>query len=457
MECSKKVLISGAGLVGSLLAIAMKQRGHDVELYELRSDIRKDQSLIGKSINLIITAKGINPIINLGLWKTVKSIVTPVTGRMIHSKDANLTYQPYGKDETECNYSVSRAELNKLLMTEAEKSGVIIHFETGLKGLDLESKNAYFLNGTDKKYDLFLGTDGAGSPTREAILSELGPLASFNIEPLGSHYKELSMPSDNSGNYQMEKTALHIWPRGNHMLMALPNQDGSFTMTLYMPEKWYEDFNSPEKVSQYFLDNYADSIPLMPNYLEEYYKNPQGFLGCIRMSPWVYKDQVVLLGDAAHAIVPFFGQGMNCGFSDVQYLLDQLDLNSDDLHSSLNNYNKHQKLNGDAIADLSIENFTEMCEKVGDTEFLFKKRVEHIIEKTYPDIYRSRYGMVTYTLIPYHMAKEAGEIQSEILEELCKDLKNAEDVDLAKAKELIEGKFSPWLQENKLSIERFRG
>jgi kynurenine 3-monooxygenase len=457
MEKSRKIIISGAGLVGSLLAIAMKKRGHDVELFELRSDMRKEHGLAGKSINLIITAKGINPIINLSLWETVQTILTPVTGRMMHSIDAELTYQPYGKDETECNYSVSRAALNKLLMTEAEKVGVSIHFENGLKSLDMENKKAYFLNEQVKEYDLFFGTDGAGSPTRESILSTLKDKSSFKIEPLGSHYKELSMPADTSGNHKMDKKALHIWPRGNHMLMALPNQDGSFTMTLYMPEAWYDDFDGPEKVTSYFKKYYPDSTLLMPNYLEEYATNPQGFLGSVRMSPWVYDDQVVLLGDAAHAIVPFFGQGMNCGFSDIQFLLEQLDSHEDDFHTAFKNYNHHQKLNGDAIADLSVENFTEMCEKVGDKDFLFRKKVEHIVEKAYPNLYRSRYGMVTYTLIPYHMAKEAGVIQSEIIEELCLDLKIAEDVNLQLAKKLIEQKLSPWLKENNLNIERFRG
>lgn len=365
MESPRKILISGAGLVGSLMAIAMKKRGHNVELHELRSDMRKDSSSAGKSINLIITAKGINPVINLGLWEKVQTIITPVTGRMMHSKSAELTYQPYGKDETECNYSVSRAELNKLLMSEAEKMGVIIHFESGLKSLDTKNKTANFTNGEEHNYDIFLGADGAGSPTRSAILSTLKDQATFKVEPLGSHYKELSMPADSSGQYQMDKKALHIWPRGNHMLMALPNQDGSFTMTLYMPEEWYEKFNTDEKIKSYFEDNYSDAIKLMPNYLKEYKENPQGFLGCVRMSPWIYQDQIVLLGDAAHAIVPFFGQGMNCGFSDVQFLLEQLDKNNDDLLKAFQAYDAHQKPNGDAIADLSIENFVEMCDKVG--------------------------------------------------------------------------------------------
>jgi kynurenine 3-monooxygenase len=457
MESPRKVLISGAGLVGSLMAIAMKKRGHHVELYELRTDMRRETSLAGKSINLIITAKGINPVINLGLWESVKTIITPVTGRMMHSKSVELTYQPYGKDETECNYSVSRAELNKMLMTEAEEIGVIIHFEAGLKSLDTVNKTAYFNNGAKKSYDLFFGADGAGSLTRKAMINSLEDQADYKTEPLGSHYKELLMPADEKGNYQMDKKALHIWPRGNHMLMALPNQDGSFTMTLYMPEQWYKDFNTEEKVKYYFEENYPDAIKLMPNYLEEYADNPQGFLGCVRMSPWIYQDQIILLGDAAHAIVPFFGQGMNCGFSDVQFLIDQLDKNNDNLSKAFQAYDAHQKPNGDAIADLSIENFIEMCEKVGDENFLFRKKVEHIVEKAYPNLYRSRYGMVTYTLIPYHKAKEAGEIQAKIITELCQGLKNAEDVNLQQARILIESKLSPWLAENNLSIERFKG
>ncbi len=456
MESPKKILISGAGLVGSLLAIALKRRGHQVHLFEQRFDMRKDSSLAGKSINLIITAKGIAPLVYLNLWEKVKEVTTPVMGRVMHSKDSKLTYQPYGKDETECNYSVSRGELNKLLMTEAEKEGVLIYFDSGLSSIDTGRKVAQFKNHKkDQSYDLFFGTDGAGSVTREAMINILKEKSSFKIEPLGADYKELSMPANKEGKHVLEKKALHIWPRGHHMLMALPNADGSFTMTLYMPVDWYEKFKTPMDIAAYFEENYPDAISLMPDYQKEYFENPQGFLGVVRMSPWIYQDQIALLGDAAHAIVPFFGQGMNCGFSDVQYLLNEFDKNSDDIQESFNQYNQHQKLNGDAIADLSVENFNIMCEKVGDEKFLFRKKVEHLIETSLPKIYRSRYGMITYTLIPYHMAKEAGHIQDEILTQLCENLQSPEDVSLELAKELISKKLTPWLDQNHLSLERY--
>lgn len=454
MEQSKEIIISGAGLVGSLLAIALKRRGHEVMVFEKRSDMRKGLKTAGRSINLIITAKGINPLVKLGLWEKVQTITSPVYGRMMHSKSGDLAYQPYGKDESECNYSVSRAELNMLLMTEAEKAGVTIHFESELQNVDLKNKKVTFPHGTHG-YDLIFGTDGAGSAARDALMKELGTKGSHKVEPLGTDYKEINMPPKFNGDYAMEKKALHIWPRGNHMLMALPNKDGSFTMTLYMPEAWYKEFSSDEALERYFQENYADAIPLMPNYKKEFAENPQGFLGIVRVKPWIYEDQLALLGDAAHAIVPFFGQGMNSGFADVQYLLEQMDQHPNDYSTILKNYNDHQKLNGDAIADLSLENFKEMCEKVGDDKFLLRKKVENKLENAFPQKFRSRYGLVTYTLIPYFLAKEVGQLQDVVLDELCQGLASIDQLNLSLAEKLIDEKIVPWFKEKKLSVSRY--
>lgn len=456
METPKKIIISGAGLVGSLLAIALKKRGHEVVVFEKRSDMRKASLSAGKSINLILTAKGIKPLVGLKLWDTVREKITsPVVGRMMHSKTGDQAGQRYGKNDSECNYSVSRAELNKLLMTEAEKVGVQIFFESSLKSIDLHSKTAKFENGESLTYDLLFGTDGTGSVARTALIQELGNEASYKVEPLGTDYKEMTMPAGVDGKYVVDEKSLHIWPRGNHMLMGLPNKDGSFTMTLYMPKEWFAEFNTPEKLEVYFKENYADAIPLMPDYKNEFFANPPGFLGIVRMKPWIYKDQVALLGDAAHATVPFFGQGMNSGFNDVQFLMEEMDKHPNDYSTIFNNYNSHQKLSGDAVADLSLENFKEMCEKVGDDQFLLRKKVELKVENAFPDKFRSRYGLVTYTLNPYHLVKEVGVIQDEVLDQLCNGIKSPDDVDMKLAEKLIDEKIVPWFQKKNLSVARY--
>ncbi len=455
MDTPKKIVIPGAGLVGSLLAIALKKRGHDVYLFEKRTDIRKANRGAGRSINLIITAKAINPLKHLGLWEKVKTITSPVTGRTMHSVEGALAYQPYGKDQTECNHSVSRGELNCLLNDEAEKCGVKIIFNATLKSLELDKKIAHFDTGDSLAYDLLFGADGTGSATRSALIEALGPEAEYHVEPMGTDYKEMTMPSNN-GAYAMDEHSLHIWPRGNHMLMGLPNKDGSFTMTLYMPHDWFEKFKSPTAFEEYFRKFYPDTIALMPDFVNEYESNPQGFLGVVRMKPWVYKDQIALVGDAAHAMVPFFGQGMNSGFSDVQFLMDQMDAHPNNYQTIMQNYNEFQKPSGDAMAEMSHENFSEMCDKVGDAHFLLRKKVENKLEKAFPLEFRSRYGLVTYTLIPYHLVKEVGVIQDEVLDALCTNLSDPEELNLDHAHKLILEKITPWFKDHGLSPERYR-
>jgi kynurenine 3-monooxygenase len=455
METPKKIVVAGAGLVGSLLAIALKQRGHEVIVFEKRSDLRLESGSAGKSINLILTAKGIRTVVKLGLWEKVQTILSPVVGRMMHSKAGELAFQPYGKNATECNYSVGRGDLNKMLMTEAEKIGVKIVFATSLSSVDFKTKTITLLNNEVINYDLLFGTDGSGSVARDALIKEVGDSASYKVEALGTDYKELLMPAKNNGDYPLDSKSLHIWPRGNHMLMALPNLDGSFTMTLYMPVAWFKEFEDRSKFQKYFEENYADAIPLMPNYIEDYYSRPHGFLGIVRMKPWVYQDQLALLGDAAHAIVPFFGQGMNSGFLDVYTLISLMDKYPNDYTKIFHEYDLEQKKNGDAVADLSLDNFVEMCERVGDEKFLFRKKVEMKIEQSFPDKYRSRYGMVTYTLFPYYLAKEAGYIQDEILDELITSKTDVAEIDLSLASSLIDQKLAPWYLKNHITVERY--
>lgn len=429
----KKIVISGAGLCGSLLAIALKKLGHDVLLFEKRSDLRLESASAGKSINLILTKKGMKALSEVGLLEGALSFTKPVLGRMMHAIDGELTYQPYGRDESEKNYSISRSELNKYLLAEAEKTGVTIHFSSELIDLNFKDSYAEFEGHAHVCFDFFFGADGAGSQTRKIMRRE--NLVQDKTTPLGTGYKELFMPPGTDGSYQIDQNALHIWPRGEHMLMALPNLDGSFTMTIYMSDERFQALDSADKIESYFQEFYPDSIDLMPDYISDLLDHPVGFLGSLEVSPWVHGN-VILIGDAAHAIVPFFGQGMNCSFSDVEYIRTKL-TSGDDWKVMLESYNLHQKLNGDAIRDLSLENFVEMSETVGRDDFIFRKRVEHIIENKFPEKYRSRYARVVYTLMPYHEAKRIGEIQKNMLDELCQGLKTPEDVDLAKAERLI--------------------
>jgi kynurenine 3-monooxygenase len=447
----------GAGLVGCTLAIALKRRGEDVILFEKRSDMRKDSADAGRSINLIVTAKGLNAFKNLNLINEVLSITTPVYGRMMHSREGELTYQPYGKEE-ECNYSISRGELNKLLLNEAEKAGVEIRFEHELEKVDEKNKTVLFKNGASEQYQVIYGCDGAGSPTRKELI-RLDDRAEDYIQELDADYIEMDMPAKN-GEYAIDKKSLHIWPRTTHMLMALPNQGGSFTMTLYMHRHdkgnapSFETIKTKEDITTLFEKDFKDAIPDMPNFATEYVKNPQGFLGTLRCNKWYYKDQIVLLGDAAHAVVPFFGQGMNCGVEDITYLLESLD-NFDNLEESFEDYDQRQRPNGHAIADMAIENYVEMSEKVGDERFLLKKQIAHKIETTWPDLYRSRYGMVVYTLIPYSLCQKAGLIQNEILDELSNGIESVEQLDLDKAKQLLDNRFTPFIKEHALDLSRF--
>jgi kynurenine 3-monooxygenase len=456
-----KMVISGAGLVGSLLAYTLKNRGFEVELYEKREDMRRDDLDGGRSINLIVTSRGMNALKEVGLLEEVLAITVPVMGRMMHDRKGKLTYQPYGRDDSECNYSISRGELNKLLLTKAEEAGVKIIFENELLNIDFEKNIAQFSDAKNISFDQFFGCDGAASPTRKAMIDAYGEEGESLhwVEWLGSEYKELLMPADSNGEYQIEKNALHIWPRGSHMLMALPNQGGSFTMTLYNPEDSeysFDNFKSREEVEKHFKEEYPDAISLMPEYQKEYLDNPNGKLGTVRMKKWFFQDKAILLGDAAHAVVPFFGQGMNCGFEDIFYLTRFMDHYKNDWEKVFKDYDRIMRPNGNAIADMAIENFTEMKDKVGAPGFLLRKKVETLIEKNFSDCYRSRYGMVTYTLIPYLFCQEIGLIQNEILDELCEGISVANEVDMKKAEMLINEKYLPYIEKRKIQIERYR-
>lgn len=453
----KSVTVIGGGPVGCVLAVILARRGHEVVLYEMRPDMRRADIPAGRSINLVLTERGMKALDLLGLKEEVLAGTVPVIGRQIHSLEGELAYQPYGKDASECNYSVSRGALNQLLLTKAEKEGVRLVFQAKLKGADFDAGTLTFTRKdsaieTVEAKQVF-GCDGAPSGVRRALCEREG--FSDSMDLLEHGYKELLFPAAPGGGFAMRKDALHIWPRGSHMLMGLPNQDGSFTGTIYLPNYGADSFESlttPEKVSEFFEAYYPDALPLIEGLPLSFLDNPTGHLGTVRSYPWHLDDRALLVGDAAHAIVPFFGQGLNCGFEDCAVLSGLLDEHGGPTADAFAAYTEARKPAGDAIADMALENFVEMRDRVSDPAFLLRKAVESRLETTFTAKYRSRYAMVMYSTIPYHHAQQAGVIQSEILDTLCEGLTSPDDVDMDQASKLIDQKLSPFVAEHAIDL-----
>jgi kynurenine 3-monooxygenase len=448
----RKITIMGAGLVGCLWAHLLRLRGFEVDVFEKRGDLRTTSTYSGRSINLILTSRGMKALRAAGLEKEALALSTPVYGRMIHPLNGDLQLQPYGLEQ-ERNLSISRKDLNLFLLEAAARSGARFHFEHSLEDIDLIEKNLIFSGGRRASFDLLFGTDGAGSQVRKALTQKKPEIFQERMEWLGADYKELFIPAGSS----LKKDCLHIWPRGSHMMMALMNKDQSWTVTLYLPSggpRSFETLQSPAQVEAFFQTEFPDALPEMPTYQEDYQSHPQSRLGTLRCSPWIWGDSVALMGDAAHAIVPFFGQGANAGFEDCTELLKAYD-NFGNWGQALQTYNESQRPNGQAIADMAIENWREMSERVADPQFLLRKKVESVLEKNYPQLFKSRYGMVTYTLIPYSLVKKAGEVQETLFKEICAPLKSIDDLNLEEAHRLLQKIYVPFLKEQGLSLERF--
>ena len=446
---AETVSLIGAGLNGPLLALGLVKRGFRVDIYERRPDMRRVRTSAGRSINLALSTRGIHALAQAGLWDEMRKIIIPMKGRMMHSATAELTFQPYGKDESEVINSISRSDLNMALMNAAEQQGVKICFEERCTGIDLKTGAIQLRNertGTDRELNpgVVIACDGAVSVIRNEILKH--GRFNFSQQYLDYGYKELTIPAGPNGKHALETNALHIWPRGNHMLIALPNIDGTFGCILFLPFEGPDSFarlTTPSAVIKFFRLRFPDAIPLMPDLADNFSANPIGAMVTIKCSPWHVDGRALLLGDAAHAIVPFFGQGINCGFEDCSCLLELLDRHGADWQLIFQEFEKARKINTDAIADMAVENFVEMRDRVADPRFLLRKKVELALEAKYPQLFVPKYAMVTFHRIPYATAFDRGQSQDRMLSELCDSIERVEDLDWNKADKLIRSGLTP--------------
>ncbi len=421
----KEITIIGAGLVGSLLSIYLVKRGYNVKVYERRSDMRLAKMIAGRSINLSLSDRGIKALEEIGIMQEIEKIAIPMHGRSIHNADGSLAYQAYGEEGQFIN-SVSRGELNKKLMTLAEENGVQIFFNEKCENIDWNKNEVTFLNSINDqhstlKFEMLFGSDGAFSAARLNYQLQ-NDRFQYQQHYIDFGYKELTIPAGENGSFQMEKNALHIWPRGNFMLIALPNIDGSFTCTLFFPydgDPSFASLKTKEQVNEFFNKTFADTVPLIPTLADDFFNNPTASLVTVKCFPWVKEDKFALIGDAAHAIVPFFGQGMNSGFEDCLVLNSLMEKHADDWTKILPEYQLLRKPDGDAIAELALNNFIEMRDKVGDKKFLLQKKIETAFSKKHPDKWIPAYSMVTFSPdIRYSDALKRGNKQQQIMDEI---------------------------------------
>jgi len=422
----KDITIVGAGLVGSLLSIYLAKRGYQVHIFERRNDMRKETMSAGRSINLALSDRGIRALEEVGIMDAIREIAIPMHGRFIHNTDGTTNFQPYGKQGQFIN-SVSRAELNKKLMDLAEQQGVTIHFNHKCFAINWKNNKITFELPDSQlvthNSQLIFGADGAYSAARLQHQLQHDRFQ-YQQHYIDYGYKELTIPPLADGSFRMEKNALHIWPRGNYMLIALPNIDGSFTCTLFFPfegEPSFASLNTKEKVSNFFEKTFTDALPLMPSLEEDFFTNPVSSLVTVKCYPWIREDKFALIGDAAHAIVPFFGQGMNCGFEDCSVLNGLIDKHGEDWSVILQQYQQLRKPDGDAIAELALNNFIEMRDKVGDPKFLLQKKIEGKLYEKYPAKWIPAYSQVTFSpQIRYSDALRNAVRQETIMQEIMK-------------------------------------
>lgn len=450
MTPQANITICGAGLAGSLLATLLAQRGYRVRLFERLGDLRREPIPEGRSINLALAARGIRALELAGVMSDVKTQLIAMPGRMLHDMHGARTFLPYGQDASEVIHSVSRPGLNRLLLDAAERAGVEIFFRHAVAAADFDARKVRIRRegSTDIEIELHqvIGTDGAGSVLRHALVRHFGVAHSEDLLEHG--YKELTIPPLGNGEHRIEQHALHIWPRGEFMLIALPNVDGSFTATLFAPHEGKNGFaclRNAQSVRAFFESHFPEALALIPNIEAEFAARPIGIMGTVRCDRWSVGSDLLLLGDAAHAITPFHGQGMNCAFEDCAQLAMLLASESD-LATAFAKFEQLRRPNTDAIAQMAIENYLEMRDTVRDPKFQLQKALSLELERRFAHRFIPRYSMVMFhERIPYAVALERGRIQSEILSSLTQSARTLDDIDWARAGQLIGLQLEPIL------------
>ena len=428
-----KFVLIGSGLAGGLLAAYLGRRGYDVDLYERRADPREGNIVGGRSINLALSTRGIYALEQLGIADEVLRHAIPMRGRMIHDKSGALHFSPYDRDPNKFINSIGRAALNTTVIEAAQRyPSVRVHFNHRCTNVDLESATAKLVpSGVEAavaaansdhqiiraRADAVIGVDGAFSAVRQSMHKKITGFE-YDESYLAHGYKELTIPPASDGSWRMEKEALHIWPRKSFMMIALPNPDGSFTCTLFWEFEGPRSFASiknDDQIRHFFEEEFPDAVPLMPSLLDDFKTNPTGSLVTIRCAPWFYKDKIALVGDAAHAVVPFYGQGMNAAFEDCVVLDKCLAEFPQDRQRAFAEYFARRKENTDALANLAVQNFIEMRDKTASKAFRAKKKLDHLLEGLLPGIYLPLYTMVTFTRIPYSAGARRARLQNRIV------------------------------------------
>ncbi len=433
----------GAGLVGSLLALYLAKNNYRVAVYERRNDLRQNYVEYGRSINLALSDRGWKALEGVGIAEEIRKVAIPMYGRMMHDVQGQLSYQPYGT-ENQAIYSVSRGGLNVALMNLVDQNpNIDLHFNQQCLHVDLAANELEMRNTATQEKSIvsahrLFGTDGAYSMVRYAL--QKTERYEYSQTYLEYGYKELRIAPGANNGWMLEKNALHIWPRGSYMMIALPNLDGSFTCTLFFPYEGDVSFNSLQTkadIISFFKKIFPDALPLMPDLVSDFFENPTGSLVTIKCFPWSLEDKVVLLGDAAHAIVPFYGQGMNAGFEDCTVLNQLLQEHAGDWQTIFKKFQELRKSNTDAMAELAVQNFIEMRDLVADPQFLLRKKIEAKINAQFPDKWLPLYTMVTYTHLPYSLALETGKRQDKIMKKLMKHIAHESDYDKPAVRQLV--------------------